>query len=248
MPESGLGQQDKGEAKLGILTLDRGYRLVPGNIARADSHPFPVLIKTVKGLYNPPSVPLRNQSGNLNEGAELFLNALKELSEQETSVKAVIGSCGFFSLLQQEANQAVSLPVYTSPLLLVPFAQSFIPYEKKVGIITLFKEYLTREFFESIPGIDLKRIILSDMTQAAEFRKMIDQDSAEVDEKLIRQEVLQAACDLKERHRSIGAIVVECSDMPPYSNLIRETLGLPVLDYRILAYMAYHSSFPGSAR
>jgi Asp/Glu/hydantoin racemase len=246
MPKSQLDPENRNFGKVGILTLDRNYRLVKENIARADSHHFPVVIKRVKGLYNPPSPPLRDQSGNLNKGAELFLNALKDLTEQDTCIKAVIGSCGFFSLLQQEVSQWVSLPVYTSPLLLVPFAQNLISQDMQVGIITLYKEYLTSEHFESIPAIDLNRVILSDMSQAAEFRRMIEYDNADVDEKLIQKEVLQAATNLVKSNRSIGAIVVECSDMPPYSRMIREVLGLPVYDYRTLADIAYNSFFSGA--
>ena len=47
----------------------------------------------------------------------------------------------------------------------------------------------------------------------------------------IRQEVIDAAKKLVQDNPSIGAILLECSDMPPYASAIQAAVGLPVFDF-----------------
>ena len=44
------------------------------------------------------------------------------------------------------------------------------------------------------------------------------------------QGMLEAGRDLLASHPEVGAIVLECTNMPPYAHLLRETFGLPVFD------------------
>ena len=46
----------------------------------------------------------------------------------------------------------------------------------------------------------------------------------------MRQEVVQAAKELVASDPDIGAIVLECTNLPPYSAAIRAATGLPVFD------------------
>ena len=47
---------------------------------------------------------------------------------------------------------------------------------------------------------------------------------------LAEQDILQAGRTLLARHGDIGAIVLECTNMPPYAAALRAALGLPVFD------------------
>jgi len=233
-------EKQTGLRKLGIMILDRRYRLVPGNAGRQSTYDFPVEIRKIEGLFNPPSPPVRNELGELSEDAKKFLLTAQEL--ERSGVSAIMSSCGFFSLMQCEANSAVKIPVYTSPLMLIPIVQTLIPTEARIGLLTLFKEYLTHQYFRGIYGIDMDRIVFSDMSKAHEFRRMINQDSPSVNEGELKYEVIKAALDLAQKGNDIEAIVVECSDMTPYSEEIRRLTKLPVYDYRTLGQIAYNSS------
>ena len=44
------------------------------------------------------------------------------------------------------------------------------------------------------------------------------------------QDVVEAGKGLVARHPDIGAIVLECTNMPPYAAALQEAIGLPVYD------------------
>jgi hypothetical protein len=51
-----------------------------------------------------------------------------------------------------------------------------------------------------------------------------------LDEGLIAAEVVTAGRRLVAAHPKVGAVVVECTNMPPYSDALRAALRLPVYD------------------
>ena len=48
---------------------------------------------------------------------------------------------------------------------------------------------------------------------------------------MAQQEVVDAALSLFEDEGDIGAILLECSDMPPYAAAVQEATQLPVFDF-----------------
>ncbi len=62
------------------------------------------------------------------------------------------------------------------------------------------------------------------------FVEVILGDGEELDVARARDEHVQAARLLLRRHPEVGAIVLECTNMPPYAAAIREETGLPVHD------------------
>ncbi|SDX72777.1 hypothetical protein SAMN05444358_11024 [Ruegeria halocynthiae] len=59
-------------------------------------------------------------------------------------------------------------------------------------------------------------------------------------------EALQAARDLIAEHSDIRALVLECTDLSPYTARIQSDLKLPVFDLTILAQMAHSVSARGT--
>lgn len=47
----------------------------------------------------------------------------------------------------------------------------------------------------------------------------------------VRREVVSAAKKLTKEHPDIGAILLECSDMPPYASAVQAEVRLPVFDF-----------------
>ena len=62
------------------------------------------------------------------------------------------------------------------------------------------------------------------------FRVLIKAEKDDMDVGLARQDVVQAALDLVARHPDVGAIVLECTNMPPYAADVQAATGLPVHD------------------
>ena len=53
----------------------------------------------------------------------------------------------------------------------------------------------------------------------------------EFDNTVARREVVEAAVSLIEENDNIGAILLECSDMPPYAADVQAATQLPVFDF-----------------
>ena len=56
---------------------------------------------------------------------------------------------------------------------------------------------------------------------------------------LIEAEVLSAARNMCDNNPEIRAIVLECTDMPPYAHTLQAELGRPVFDLTTLATMVH---------
>ena len=60
---------------------------------------------------------------------------------------------------------------------------------------------------------------------------------------LIEAEVLAAAKLLVKSNPEVGALVLECTDMPPYAHKLQEKLRLPIFDLTTLATMVHEAVF-----
>ena len=70
------------------------------------------------------------------------------------------------------------------------------------------------------------------------FRVLVRGEKQDMDVALAAADILDAGRTLVSRHRDIGAIVLECTNMPPYAFALRETLGLPVYDiYSLVSWL-----------
>lgn len=72
------------------------------------------------------------------------------------------------------------------------------------------------------PGCHLQRTLL--------------EDAPELDAAQARDDVVQAALRLSARHPGIDAIVLECTNMPPYAEAVAQATGLPVHHLMTLAH------------
>ena len=62
------------------------------------------------------------------------------------------------------------------------------------------------------------------------FRVLIKAEKDDMDIALAERDVVDAGKDLVARHPEIGAIVLECTNMPPYAAALQAEVGLPVYD------------------
>jgi Asp/Glu/hydantoin racemase len=55
------------------------------------------------------------------------------------------------------------------------------------------------------------------------------------------EEVLTVVERLAENHPEMGALVIECTDLPPFAHLIQEKIRVPVFDIVTLTNMIYET-------
>ena len=209
-------------AKVGLLVLESQFPRIPGDGGNATTWPFPVLYKMVPGAT--PDAVVRGHAQGL---VERFVDAAKELVA--LGADGITTNCGFMALHQQRLADACQVPVATSSLLQVSSVQSLLPQGKRVGILTVSKASLTDEVLTSI-GIALDTPIQG-TDGGKEFSRVLLDDELELNVDLAREDVVSAAKSLTAANPDVGAIVLECTNMPPYASAVAEATGLPVYDF-----------------
>jgi hypothetical protein len=209
-------------APLGILMLQARFPRIPGDMGNALTWPFPVLYKVVSGA-TPERVVLQGAQGLLPD----FLAAATELVDQ--GAEAITTNCGFLSLFQAELAAHVRVPVATSALIQVPWVQATLPPGKRVGVVSVSAGSLTPNHLRAA-GVPLDTPIAGTETGREFFRVLIKAEKDDMDVDLAAQDILDAGRALVARHADIGAIVLECTNMPPYAHALRQAIGLPVFD------------------
>lgn len=210
---------------IGILILDAAYPCVPGNVGNATSFPFPVRYQEVRGASIDRLLNQRDPAL-----AEVFVEAAQELEAR--GVRAITGACGFMALFQKEVAASVSIPVGLSSLLQIPMIHALCG--GTVGIITANSARLTDRHFEACQvGADIPRVIRG-MEGCDEFRSAILEEKGTLDSAAIEAEVLGVAARMQAETPGLRAILLECSDLPPYAAAIQASTGLPVYDFNTL--------------
>lgn len=207
---------------IGILILDAAYPCIPGNVGNATTYDFPVRFQEVEGasidrLLNQRDPALR----------DAFVNAALEL--QNRGVKAITGACGFMAYFQEEVAEAVDIPVFLSSLMQIPFIHSMTG--KRVGIITANSDRLTSRHFEASRIASSIPLAISGMQDQTEFREAILEEKGTLDSAEIEREVTAVARQMMADSPDIGAILLECSDLPPYAHAVQAATGRPVFDF-----------------
>jgi len=207
-------------APLGILMLEARFPRIPGDMGNATTWPFPVLYRVVRGA-SPARVVLQGARGLL----PAFIDAAQDLVR--LGAEAITTNCGFLSLFQRELATAVGVPVATSSLLQVPWVQAMLPPGRRVGVVTVSGSTLTPEHLAAA-GVPLDTPRTGTENGREFFRVLIQGESDDMDVALAEEDVVGAGRALVAQHPDVGAIVLECTNMPPYAAALQAAVGLPV--------------------
>jgi Asp/Glu/hydantoin racemase len=222
------GGQSVYGATVGIIMLEATFPRIPGDIGNALTWPFAVHYRVVSGAS--PDLVVRH---NGKDALPLFIAAAQELVA--AGADGITTSCGFLALMQHEISAAVSVPVATSSLMQVPMVQATLPPGKCVGIITISKSTLTSDHLIAA-NVPLDTPIVGTENGRAFTAGILDgHQQLNIDD--CRQDLLDAAQLLVDEHESLGAIVLECTNMVPYAADIRKATGLPV--YSMYSYICW---------
>lgn len=226
---------------IGILMLDMPAPLIPGNVGNAYSYNFPVRFKVLKGV---PSDWWGDVIGPDDSRCRIFIEAAKELEAE--GCKAITAGCGFFAIYQQRTADALKIPVFASPLLMVPMLYRMLGKNSKVGIITADGSHLSSGEFLSTVGIDESiPFVLGGLENCPEFYDVhVTLNKKTVNPERMEKEVVGVAEKLLAENPDIGLFVFECSDLPPFAQAVARATGLPVFDFISLAHLMYRAIAP----
>jgi aspartate/glutamate racemase len=197
----------------------------PGDIGHPRSFPFPARRLVVRGATAPKVV---QQASGLAASGLLgaFTAAARRL--EHDGAAAITTSCGFLVLFQHELQEAVGVPMVTSSLLMLP---RLLQTQRQVGLLTIDSEQLGPEYIQAagVPADRLDDVVIQGVMPGGEFATAILGDLPRMDFAKARSEVVEAACKLRQRAPAIAALVLECTNLPPYATAIEAATGLRTL-------------------
>ncbi|PKP59922.1 hypothetical protein CVT91_05970 [Candidatus Atribacteria bacterium HGW-Atribacteria-1] len=218
---------------IGILMLETIFPRIPGELGNATSFHYPVRYHIVKGAS--PNRVVREKDPAL---LELFIKGAKEL--EKFGVKAITTNCGFLGQFQPEIADAVNIPFFSSSLMQIPMVYRMLKRDQKVGVLTVNGAALTSDLFKKV-GAEGIPIVVKGLENEEEFTHVMLDNALEMDVDKARAENVKVAKELINENPDVGAIVLECTNMPPYAKAIQEAVQLPVFDIFTLTDMVYNS-------
>jgi hypothetical protein len=192
---------------LGLLVLDTRFPRQPGDAGRADSWRMPVRARTVQGAS--PQRVVRDADPAL---LQPFIHAAQSLVAE--GARAITTSCGFLLRWQRELQAAVPVPVWSSSLLLLPSLQ-------RPGVLTVDAAALS-----SLPA--MAGVAAAGLAPGCHLQRVLIHNLPDLDPARAAQDALAAAQQLVAQHPGISDVVLECTNLPPYADLIARATGRPV--------------------
>ena len=211
--------------RLGILMLDTRFPRVLGDVGNPESFDFPVSYRVVDG-----ATPEQIVLGDSQRWVDAFIKEGQALVAEGCTGLAT--TCGFLTLVRQEVATACNVPVASSALEQISMIKQLLPVGQSVGILTISADSLSPDHLAAA-DVDLDTPIQG--MDDSHFARTILGNLTNLNTKQAEVELPDAALRLCQTHPQIGAIVLECTNMPPYAAAISNATGRPV--FSILSYL-----------
>lgn len=215
---------------IGIITIDFDYVKMPGNVANATTFNFPVVYEVV-------TFEIEDLFEGKPELLPMVIEAARNLEKK--GVRAIVGACGYFNHFQEEIKNAVNIPVYLSSVLQLPIIKMGLKAEQKIAVLVADGNGANRSFFAKAKA-NIDDCIVKEIGSLESFAP-IRYIKPYLDHEKLGQDLADIAEQLVREHPEIGAILLECSDLPPYAAQIQSRVGLPVFDFITLINWLQHS-------
>lgn len=210
---------------LGILMLDTAFPRLPGDLGNPATFPFPVRHAVVRGASVARVVP-----GDASL-LPAFVDAARRLADDGCA--GIATTCGFLVRHQAELARACPVPVLTSALLQLPLVERLLPRGRRAGVVTF-----------SATDLDAATLLAAGaradtpcagLDPDGSFARAIRDDSPVLDRDQACAQTVAVARRLLDANPDLGALVLECANMPPYRDAVHAATGLPVFDAAGLA-------------
>ena len=206
---------------IGILMLETRFPRPIGDVGNPATWPFPVLYAVVPGA-SARRVVVDGASGLL----PAFLDQARCLKAMGAIGLAT--SCGFLAPFGPALAEASNLPVLASSLVQTRLVGTLPPPGRCPAILTINAEALGEAHLNAAdvpPGTPV-----GGLDPSSHLATTIMEDREELDMGRAAADTVDAAQRLVAAHPTIGAIVLECTNMGPYAGAVRQATGLPVFD------------------
>ena len=214
---------------LGILMLDTRFERIIGDAGNPASYPVEARCRVIPGAGSTEIV----RDGRPAEAlVERFIDAARALEAEGAA--ALVSTCGFLVTVQAEIAGAVRIPVCLSALSLLPSIR-LLHAGRRIGVLTASRPSLGAAALVAA-GVRPEEVAIAGMEGcagfAASFLRPVDQQALQLDRAAVEAGAIEAARSLVAAAPDLGAIVLECGNLPPYARAIAKATGRPV--YSIL--------------
>ncbi|UOD34679.1 aspartate/glutamate racemase family protein [Deferribacteraceae bacterium V6Fe1] len=219
-------------ARIGILCWEAGQsprgleqlEYLKGNSTNPETYNFPVMFRRVEGANIHTILE--------NPDHDIMKKMIEEAKEMvEKGVKAITTSCGFNAIFQREMAEALNVPVFTSSLLQIPFISNMFGKNKTIAVITAKKRALKEEHLHAVGISSDISLSIYGMEECHEWNKIFEAPQEDVNLDIIEKEVIGTALKAINENQNISALVLECTDLPPFAESIRKVTDKPVFDF-----------------
>lgn len=207
---------------IGVITLDEAAPFIPGSVGNASSYGYPVLFNCVPGLR------FADVFAGDPACGPLLVAAARHLEAQ--GVRGITSNCGFMVHFQKIVAASVGVPVFLSSLTQLPMIAASLGSGRRIGIIAADEDGLTPAVLASAGLQGDVPVTIRGMKDKPEFRRFLVEMQGIVDDERLRGEVVEVAAELAA-DGGIGAILLECSELPPYAFAAQHATGLPTYDF-----------------
>lgn len=235
-PDAVKARAQAAHACLGVIRLDYDYPPAPGDIDHPGSYSYDVYYRVVPGLTFEKCQNAGINGENLPEDVKKeFIEAIHFLVN-EKKVSGITGDCGFMMWLQGLARQHCHVPIFMSSLCSLPAITCAFGKTEKIAIFTANSETLTpmKDLIKDECGVDPdeSRFVIVGCQDVEGFEAVAEGGKvpvAEVTPGMVAKAQAVIAAE-SEQGTPIRAILMECTELPPYSDALRAATGLPVYD------------------
>ena len=220
-------------ATVGILQLPANIPMLPGDMGNPTTFNFPVIYELIEDID--PFWVLAEKPHPVV--MEKTIEACKRLTMQ--GVKSIIGNCGFFANYQPEVAASLDPGVqfFPSSLNQVPMLLTSVGSNKKVGILTASKKLLMPSPALKNVGVTdeaMKRLVVYG-NEDGEQMKRITGETGAFNPKALEKELVELTKTMMKEHPDVGAVVLECTEFPPYAHAIQGVCRRSVWDFTTMA-------------
>lgn len=202
---------------IGVVVIGGGRSRIRGDVGCPETYSEPVAFETAAGTSMQQVFDGREQDmlPSLTAAGQVLV---------ERGATVLTTTCGLLTTLQPALAARFDVPVAVSPLLQAPsLLETIAP--RKIGVVTAIAELLTPARLAAA-GIDPERVEVVDLSKTSHFVPAL-RDGLAINPSIAEREICECARAVSPE---VGALVVECANLPPYTAALRAATGLPVWD------------------
>ena len=211
---------------LGIIRLDYDYPAAVGDIDHPGSFDYDVYYKVIPGLTFEMC-----QSGKIsNKVKKHIIDSVKWFNSKRVS--GITGDCGFMIHIQNIVREHTTLPVFLSSLVQLPILVQSYGNKEKILVLTangkslLDMKGLIYDLCNS--DIENEQIVIFGCENIKGFDAVAKGEK--VNTQIVEKDLVKQIKWLLTFNSEIVCILSECTELPPYSDALRKSTGLPVFD------------------